>query len=815
MGVVVCIFIATSSYSQVCDGPLTVTIEGSTSGETLDVSCDAIQPLCNTDSGALSGEVSVSTLDANGDPTGSPDYTYLWSTSDVTDTVTGLGTGTYSVTVTDANNCTDECSVMLTEPTPVTVTGVEVGPSCFSADGTNNGTITITPGGGSTPYTYEWTGPDVNVAAQDQTGLGVGTYTVVVTDATGLCTASETFMLSEPQQMDIAETVVDPSCFSADGINNGSITIVPSGGTAPYTYAWTGPDVNASAQDQTGLGAGTYTVVVTDATGLCTYEETYTLNEPQQMDITEMLGAPTCNSDDGNLTGTIDIVPSGGTAPYTYAWTGTGTDATAQNQSGLGEGSYTVVVTDATGLCTYEETYSLTEPQPIVITPTPTEPPCNASNTPAVMGAIDLAVTGGTAPYTYAWTGPGTTSSATAQNQSGLGTGSYTVVVTDANDCTETITVDLTEPPAIDIIAALGNLDCHFDSYDAPEGPDGTISLISAGGTGTLTYAWTGPAGATNLDPSAQNQTDLIAGSYTVLVTDENGCTFTDTYELTQPDPVEVVGTVTPLLCNAASGAPSGAINITASGGVGTEALDYTYAWTNVPAGQENLENQENLPAGTYTVEVTDPNGCVASESWTLGEPEEVTCSLDATDILCNGDLSTITVTPGGGAGAGVTGDYTYTLTGTTAGTTIDPNTGDPISSGVVGPTVQVGVPTFNNIEAGTYTVEVEDENGCTSTCMITIDQPTLAVAGTCVVQDECQLDAGQIEVCAEEGVGPYTITWSSSTGGTLIPPGGSAATSGTVTDVVDCVTFSGAQGGETYTFVVTDANGCIAVSIP
>ena len=732
-----------------------------------------IDPSCNNANGTLNGTIDIFPVG------GTPPYTFDWNgpnTDQTAQNQTGLGEGDYTVVVTDATGlCTTSISFTLEEPEAIDIAETEVDPSCNNADGAADGSITIEVSGGTAPYTFDWNGPGTVQTSQNQTGLGDGTYTVVVTDATGLCTYTETYTLEEPESMDIAETEVDPSCNSADGAADGSITIEVSGGVAPYTYDWQGPITDpATSQNQTGLGAGTYTVVVTDATGLCTYSETYTLEEPEAIDIAETLGAPTCNTSNGDLTGTITIEVSGGTAPYTFAWTGPGVNPTSQNQVDLGDGTYTVIVTDATGLCTYTETYMLDEPQPLDIAETLDQPDCNAANTDAVDGSITIVVSGGTAPYTYEWSGPGTVTA--DQNQTGLGTGDYTVIVTDNNNCTYTETYRLDEPPFINILAVANPLTCHIDSYDPTSSPDGSITLQVTGGTPGYTFNWDG----TGVVVDAQDQTGLTAGDYSVTVTDMNNCTFEQSWTITQPDPVAVVGEVEPLLCNADSGAPTGEIDITPSGGtIGATGI-YNYEWETTDGSglTAGAEDQTGLSAGTYTVTVTDNVGCIVVESWTLTEPEAVVCSLDATDILCNGDLSTITVTPGGG-----TAPYTYILTG-------DADFPEqPSNEFMVG--------------AGTYTVTTIDANGCESTCDITIDEPTQLVAGTCVVQDECQLDAGEIQVCAEEGVGPYIVTWISNTGGTLDQVTLTINASG------ECVTFTGAQGGETYEFTVTDANGC------
>ena len=361
-----------------------------------------------------------------------------------------------------------------------------------------------------------------------------------------------------------------------------------------------------------------------------------------------------------------------------------------------------------------------------------------------------------------------------AGDQTGLTAGTYTVTVTDGNGCTAVGSWDLTEPPVISILAFTTDLECN----DASGSPDGEIDITVTGGTPGYTYEWTGNEVAVN----AEDQTGLIAGTYDVVVTDANGCTQQESYTLTEPDAVEVSGVVTPLLCNASSGAPTGEIDITATGGQGASEGDYTYEWSG-PGVVVGAADQTGLAAGTYTVVVTDSNGCTDTDTWTLGEPDAVTCTPDSplvgvggTNILCAGETGIINVVAGGG-----TAPYEYSIDG--------------------GLTTQAG--SSFEVTAGTYTITVLDANGCESMCDITLTEPAPLGAGTCVIDDECQLNQGEIEVGAEGGVGPYEVTWTSPTGGNL------NETSQTINTDGGSVIFTGAEGGETYMFTITDANGC------
>ncbi len=979
--VVVLLCITTTiSYSQICTGPLTVNVEGSTDGNPLNVTGVETQPVCNELSGTLTGAVdltaaggspayfydwdhiptpdpnisdiedltglgagtySVTVTDSKGctgtaqfvivEPTpvevvgvptdldcnsgsGAPsggiditpsggqgtvegDYTYTWSTADGTGLVASqadqlnLSAGTYDVTVTDANGCTATGSWTLTEPTPVAVTGTTVDLSCNAANGPADGQIDITPSGGQgldeTDFTYAWTtvdGSGLTATGADQTDLSAGTYTVVVTDANG-CTATETFTLVEPPIISILASATDLACNDASGSADGAIDITVSGGTGGYTYTWEttdGSGLVAGADDQTGLTAGTYSLTVTDDNG-CMQLDSYTLTQPNPVTIVGTTTDLDCNDASGVANGAIDITAGGGQGTvegdYTYAWTtidGSGLIAGDADQTGLSAGSYTVVVTDANG-CTAQEIFDLTEPDPVVVAGAQTDLDCN-SGSGAPSGGIDITASGGQGlvegDYTYSWNSPdgsglvasaadqsglsagtynvtvtdangctgegswtlteptavnvvaattdlscneangpidgiidvipsggqGSTDadytfawtttdgfglSETAGDQSGLAAGTYTVVVTDSNGCTATGSWTLTEPPIISILASATDLECNNASGPATGAIDITVSGGQGSAEGDYTYNWVASGGGSGIVATAADQTGLTAGTYSVTVTDANGCIQADSYTLSEPNPVVVSGVVTELLCNAASGDPTGEIDITASGGQGLAEGDYTYAWTTTDgtgliAGDAD---QTGLSAGTYVVVVTDSNGCTTTETWTLGEPDAVECDLDSpvvgvggTNILCAGETGTINVTPTGGVAP-----YTYSLDG--------------------GLTTQTES-TFT-VTAGTYTVTVYDANGCESTCDIELTEPPALIAGTCVVEDECQLNQGEIEVAAEGGVGPYTVTWTSPTGGTLNETTQEITTSG------GSVTFTGAQGGETYIFTVTDANGC------
>src|SRR3989304_2960136 len=290
----------------------------------------------------------------------------------------------------------------------------------------NSGTITVNVAGGTTPFTYSWSTSPVQTTAT-ATGLPVGSYTVIVTDAHGAIGTAVGNIYS-PKTVSTV-TVTNVTCF---GGNNGAATMTSAGGTSPYSYSW-----NPSGQTTataTGLSAGTYSVTSTDALG-CSNVGMVTLTSPTMIIISATTVPSGCAGGNGSSTATA----SGGTGPYTYAWS-TSPPQSTQTATGLSSGTYTVVVTDAVG-CTKSSVVTVTS-TPFNISSSSTAISCfNGSNGTATA----TATSGGTAPYTYLWT----PSAQNTQTATGLSAGTYTVLVTDAAGCTAVTTVVLTNPTII------------------------------------------------------------------------------------------------------------------------------------------------------------------------------------------------------------------------------------------------------------------------------------------------------------------------------------------------------------------------------
>lgn len=488
----------------------------------------------------------------------------------------------------------------------------------------SNGVTTLCPGVSNSPINFfdiitgedpggTWTettaGPSSGVTIGSGTSVnfsnvppGVYQFTYTVT-APNCPTATSTATVTVPVPLVVAlDSKTDVSCNAA---TDGVINISVSGGMPNYSYLWSdGP----TTQNRTGLTAGTYTVTVTDARG-CTATLTETINLLSNISLSSTQTNISCA---GSNNGSISVTAVGTNPPFNVAWSGpsngnpAGDEIAASGQtyviSGLAPGTYTVTVTDNQG-CPATLSRTIVQPTALTASATPTGYLCFGET-----GAISLAVSGGTGARTYSWTGPGGFT-ATTQNISGLLAGMYNVTVTDANNCTTTASATVTGPGSAVAVALTSttNVSCNG-------GNTGAINITASGGTPGYTYLW-------NNGATTEDRTGLAAGTYAVTVTDANGCTASLSATITQPAALSLSTAVTNPTCppGAQLNNADGAINLTVTGGTGTK----TYVWVAsngglVPPAQVNNEDLTMLRNGTYSVTVTDLNGCTASISVTL-----------------------------------------------------------------------------------------------------------------------------------------------------------------------------------------------------
>lgn len=627
-----------------------------------------------------------------------PPVTYAWSNGAISEDVINLTAGNYTVTVTDGNGCVQIASASVTVPTPTTATIANTAVGCF---GGNNGTATVSPTGGVAPYTYLWSN-GANTATI--TNLVTGTYTVTVTSSQG-CTLSATTTVNEPTTFAVTVAATNPTCPS---LNNGSATATATGGTTAYTYLWSNAATTATAS---GLVASTvYTVTATDANG-CTATASTTLVSPVAVNVAVTVTDEQCNNANS---GTATALITNGTAPYTPTWSN---GFVGTNPTNLPPGSYMVTVSDANG-CTATASGTVNPSTLPTVNITASNPTCNAANNGTIQAVGSFA--------SFTWSHGALTNPAT-----GVGPGTYTVTVADANGCTASASTVITEPAALSLNLAATQLNCNVPN-------SGAVAATAGGGTAPLTYLW---SNATST-PSINN---LAPGTYSVTVTDANGCTITATETLATPNPPSLSLNVTPVNCTAPNTA---AIDAIVLGGT----APIVYAWSN----SANTPSIINISAGNYSVTITDGTGCTATQSTTISAIPVLTITVDTLNPTCfgfnNGSID-------------VFGLYTNFAW----------------SHGDVNmPSVGLG--------GGSYTVTVTDNNGCSATRTFNLQEPSaLQLSITATAIDCVDPNSGALQANASGGTSPYQYVWSN------------AATTPTLATL----------GPGTYTLSLTDAKGC------
>ncbi len=663
--------------------------------------------------GGSNGSIDLTT--SGGTPSGPSTYTYIWSTGAVTQDIGGIVAGVYAVTVTDANGCKATGSYALTQPTALGLAITAQNPACF---GTATGSVSTTATGGTNPFSYKW---NTGAVTQNITNLVAGSYSLTLTDAQS-CSLVLSVTLTNPPALSVVTTSQNPTCF---GANSGSVNSLPSGGTGPYTYLW---NTGATTQNLAKVGAGTYIVTVTDAQG-CSRTATATLTNPTAIDLAVQTQNAACN---GAATGSIDLTPMGGTGVFSYKWNtrNGGPGTTTQDLTGIVSGVYAVTVTDANG-CTATTTATIQEPSSLTLTLTPQPVACFGGSN----GQVTSTVQGGTSAYSYVWSN--TTSTSTV---SGLIAGTYSVSVTDGNGCRSVASATVSQPTALLSAASVTNINCA-------NGQSGAVNTTPSGGTSPYSFRWSD--GSTTEDIN-----DLSSGIYSLTVTDANACSITLSRSLTQPTGIGATASFTNVSCN---GGANGRIDLTPNGGL----APYTYLWS---AGAQT-QDISGLSSNTYVVTITDANGCSFNYAVAIIQPRPLTVQPDPSNVLCNGQFASIVTDVRGG-----TQPFSYSW-----------------SNGAVTASVY-------NLPAGSYSLTVTDANSCTATTSATINQPPPFGINAVVTPVACNSGSnGQITLNVEGATPPYAFTIKSPDN----------------TVVSNTSTVSGLTAG-TYSATVVDTNNCI-----
>ncbi len=553
----------------------------------------------------------------------------------------GLERGDYVVIVTDGVGCSSPFD--FTIPSPEVIEAEFILKDSISCQGLSDGRLTLEVTSGIGPFTFNWSDGSTDSIA---VGLSADTYLVTVTNPNG-CTKEYDFVLGEPTALSLDTEQENIAC---NGDLSGTATVMPSGGTPPYQYQWDGMAGEQTTATASDLGAGTYTVSVTDFHN-CLQTEMLTITEPSAL-TTEM--DSTLNGCGAQASGTAGIMVQGGAPPYTYEWNTFPIQTTAIANN-LSEGIYQVTVTDANGCQIINSTEVLPPPE-IGLSYTSTDVGCNGDAT----GAITAAATGGTGTLVYAWQETGLPASGQVGN---LAAGVYHLTVSDDLGCIATATIPITEPSAITINAEIAAVACFGEST-------GVIDITAFGGTGNLSYQWSD--GSTMEDLSG-----LSAGMYFVTVSDENGCTAVENFTITATTSIDVSFSTVGVDCY---GEQTGSIQADVQGG----SLPYDYAWSN----GGTMPGLAQIPAAVYYLTITDAQGCQSVDSVEVEQPEmalQIEPQIDSVSCFGLKDGRIDIVTSGG------TPPYSYSS---------DNNTFN-------------GVASLLGLEAGAYDIFVKDSKGC------------------------------------------------------------------------------------------------------
>gem|GEM_PF-1230631 len=726
--------------------------------------------------GANQGQINVLTQG------GTPPYSYQWTTGQSSAQINDLPAGSYTVTITDSQNCILTQTTQINASSAITVAEKPSPPACWNS---NDGSIELDIAGGESPYTVSW---EDGSQGKARTNLPEGVFTYSVTDNKG-CALQGTIRLTAPEKISLTLTQGETSCTTTPP----SVFSQVTGGREPYTFVWSDGVTRANRSD---LSSGVHTLTVTDANGCSTsqnieiaetapslsvlinqsgvscynaqdgriqaivrggqapysytwqnssYGDTPILTDltagNYQLTVTDAQGCSTSSqvvirqpdsidlrldispADCGESTGSARVMVRGGQLPYSFAWSNGSTNPLSGD---LASGLHHVTVTDNNG-CFATRAVTISEAEGPAVAIEKVNPSC--SDTPD--GRLQTMVSGGQRPYSYSWSAGGS-----LPVRSQLRAGSYAVTVTDATGCQTVVETQLVAPPAIDLQLQVRDVSCA-------DGNDGHIATVSSGGTRPFTYTWSNGS-------SSPTATGLTAGTYELTVTDQAGCSQNETVTIEQPAPLSLTAIVSDQPCREEA---SGSISVSVAGG----RHPYSYQWDN---GQ-NTNQLSGLNPGTYTVQLTDAAGCTLEESFTIEEKTALAIDFETISPTC---------------AAGDDGIIQTTVTGASTPLSYQWSNGSQEAALI-------------NVAAGTFQVTVSDANNCLRTATVTLDDPApLQVNAEAIPASATE--GAQINVTTSGGVAPYNYQWSND------------ATTRNLSNLT----------AGTYTLTVTDASGCTSV---
>ncbi len=609
---------------------------------------------------------------------GTTNYAYNWSNSQTSSSINNLSAGNFTLTITDANNCTSSATAIVNSVSgTLSLSTTSVNVLC---NGGNTGSATATVTGGFPNVIYHWSN---NASSSVISNLSAGNYSLTIVDGGG-CSVTSSQNISEPSAL----TLIASSTSTICGNNNGTASVQASGGVSGYSYLWSNAATTSSISN---LATGNYQVTITDANS-CTASANTVVNSIAGVNITSASSNVLCS---GGISGSASVTVNSGTTPIIYSWSNGNTSASLIN---ISVGNYSVTVSDVNN-CSITANFTITEPTPLNISAATVDATCVGNN-----GSINTQVSGGTLAYTYLWN-----TGAITPSLNNISAGNYSVVITDANNCSASANAVVNNPVNVVLVPTSSSVLCFGDN-------NGNASVSITSGTTPFVYSWNN--GTTNSSIS-----NLAVGNYSVTVTDANSCSATSGFTITGP--VSALQT-TVTSTNATCAGNDGTISLQVNGGT----TAFTYDWSNGANGYA----LSNLQAGNYFVTVTDANTCSTSTSVLVGSSGSVVLSATSSNTNCNGgnDGSADVIINSGAT------PFIYSW-----------SNGASVSS-------------LTNLAAGVYSVTVVDANQCQSSATITVSQPTAITAIENIVEPLCAGNSnGNISLQASGGTGAYSYLWS------------------------------------------------------
>ncbi|WP_433763338.1 T9SS type A sorting domain-containing protein [Flavobacterium ginsenosidimutans] len=708
-------------------------------------------------------------------------YTYKWykiegankiAQSAETEKIDNIPFGTYRVVVNEGQTPSVYAEYTLIQPDERLQASVSTTkPICYG-QANGNATLTVIGGTVGTGYTYLWSNGSTS---KDQNTLAKGTYWVTVTDANNCKVTLNNISIDEPDPI----TIPIPSITKVliNGQSTGEISLADAtGGTGTLEYSWVSTNVtpafSSNSKNISGLKAGNYTLTVKDGNS-CSVNTTFTVEENPKL-VVSLAETSSIKCFD-NKTGEITATVTGGAPIYTYEWskfngsTYAPISSAPDKISNQGFGKYKLTITDSVGAIESAE-IDLGQPDQLTVS--------LASNVVNVLcygnqtGAISINVSGGITPYTYQWINSEDASFyKTSKDLSGIFAGTYSVLITDDNNCTIELKDIIVSQPT----APLAINDLQVKDLTGFETQNGIIEVNITGGTQAYTYEWR-VKGTSPIIGSTNKIDQLTIGTYVLTVTDQNNCTIEKEYTLTQPPRLDITGIdMTPNTEIKCYGDTTAELTATITGGVPA----YIYKWYNALDSNITLSNTDkvsNLGAGKYIVEVTDQNNntLYGVNEYTITQPDPLAITFTKTEVSCkNGNDGTINLTITGGSS-----DYNIVWNYDSANNN--------------------GKTNITDLPYGTYTVTVSDNNAvnCSITETITITEPAneLAIASENVLPASGYgLSNGKITVQISGGTPIYTYKWFKD----------NTEIADQTTDVLDN------QPAGSYKLLVTDSKNC------